>query len=177
MSLTCFEVAKATARNEPISQYLVNDEFFKSTIDINDICDVIKADIIYNRYKKQYKVQIFRDKIKREVEEALQHITEVYDNEDEELLHIVSILQYGHSYICKLVAENMDEIKRRLQTDKKLYDEKNIKYYERYYDYSFITNTLWNYRFTYACGGVSPKGDVHPPNNPKGDVHPPNNPL
>ncbi len=47
MSLTCFEVAKATARNEPISQYLVNDDFSLSTIDINDICDVIKADIIY----------------------------------------------------------------------------------------------------------------------------------
>jgi hypothetical protein len=176
MSLTCFEVAKATARNEPISQYLVNDEFSSSTIDINDICDVIKADIIYNRHKKKCKIlQIFRDKIRREVEESLQNQygnTPLYDTDydnEEEFMHIISILQYNHTFICKLVAENMDEIKRRLQTDKKLYDENNIKYYERYYDYSFITNTLWNYRFTYAryifeSGGDSPisKGDVHP---------------
>ena len=159
MSITCLSIFK-DKRNEDIPHYLTNDEFSTTTIDINDICDVIKSDITYNRYKKNCKIlQIFHSKMYKEIDDMLhsnqkqikqkQELDKIYD-EDSVFTYILSILQHNHIFLCKLVSENMDKIKERLENDKKLYDKNNIKFYEKYYDYSMITNILWNYRFTYA---------------------------
>ena len=145
--MTCFEVART--KKEKIPQILLNDEFSTSTLNINDICDVIKADIVLNKYnKKVYKNFPFNEKIYREIEKTLKtHKFNMQDNDEEEFVYLMTVIQYHHSFVCKLVAENMDEIKRILQQD---ISSENSHLYEKYYDYSYIVNLIWGYRYEHA---------------------------
>ena len=144
-SITCFDIA----RKAQISQYLVNEEFSTSTLNINDICDVIKADIILKKYKKNVQSEFaFHNKINREIEKMLEKNNYKYTGEeDEEVLYLLNILHYNHVFVCKLVGENMDEIKRILNSDS---SSENGRLYEKYYDYCYIINLMWGVRYEYA---------------------------
>ena len=90
-SITCFDIA----RKAQIPQYLVNEEFSTSTLNINDICDAIKADIILKKYKKDVKNEFaFHNKMNREIEKMLAKNNYKYTgDEDEEVVYLLNILK------------------------------------------------------------------------------------
>jgi hypothetical protein len=144
-SITCFDIA----RKAQIPQYLVNEEFSTSTLNINDICDAIKADIILKKYKKDVKNEFaFHNKMNREIEKNMEKNNYKYNgNEDEDVVYLLNILHYNHVFVCKLVGENMNEIKSILNSDS---DKENGRLYEKYYDYCYIINLIWGVRYEYA---------------------------
>jgi hypothetical protein len=143
--MTCFEVART--KKEQIPQFLVNDEFSTSTLNVNDICDTIKAEIILKKYSKKVYFP-FNEKIYRETEKTLKnHKFNSQEIEDDEFVYFMTVLQYHHSFVCKLVGENMDEIKSILKEN---ISAENSNLYEKYYDYSYIVNSIWRYRCDYA---------------------------
>lgn len=145
--MTCFEIASANANNREISQYLVNEEFSSSTLNINDICDAIKTHIIFKKYNRNVQNEFeFHKKITREIEEMLENNNYNYEEyeEDEEFVYLLTRLKYNHSFICKLVGENLDEINRILDSD-----IKNKSLFKKY-DYCYITNLIWVIKYETA---------------------------
>lgn len=132
---------------ERSSQYLVNEEFSSSTLNINDICDAIKTHIIFKKYNRNVQNEFeFHKKITREIEEMLENNNYNYEEyeEDEEFVYLLTRLKYNHSFICKLVGENLDEINRILDSD-----IKNKSLFKKY-DYCYITNLIWVIKYETA---------------------------
>ena len=161
--LTCFAIASANSKNIQISQYLVNEEFSTSKININDICDAIKTHIIYKKYNKNIQNEFdFHKKITREIEEILENNNNNYEEYadddadddkdkyyedkyyDEEFVYLLNRLKYNHTFICKLVGENLDEINQTLDRD-----IKNKTLFKKY-DYCYITNLIWVIKYETA---------------------------
>ena len=61
---------------------------------------------------------------------------------------LLTVLRYQHSYVCKLVIDNLQKIKKEIEKEKNLRDE--YISFDKYYDYSYVVNLMWNYRYIYA---------------------------
>jgi hypothetical protein len=107
-----------------------------------------------------------REKMEREIEKGMPDILHYLSDTDtdidvnKEFNSLLTVLRYQHSYVCKLVMNNLHKIKREIEKeierendiDSTSFDSTSFDstFYERYYEYSYIVNLMWSYRYTYA---------------------------
>lgn len=122
----------------------------QTSVDLQDVYQVIYKDMemrknnkIVNPFEKLYCISLrsFREKIKTEIEDAMPII---YDYKDEQKLaydfkSLIIDLQCQHSNVCRFVTNNLYKIQEEIGSNS-----------SEIYDYSYIVNLLWSYRYIYA---------------------------
>jgi hypothetical protein len=173
--LTCFSIAKGDTEKYIPNYFDIPTESVTS-VDLNDIYNVIKSDIKIRKYKKKLIMYTLREKMEREIEKGMPDILHYLSDTDtdidvnKEFNSLLTVLRYQHSYVCKLVMNNLHKIKREIEKeierendidstsfdstsfDSTSFDSTSFDstFYERYYEYSYIVNLMWSYRYTYA---------------------------
>lgn len=146
---TCLSIAKGENMNtcNIISNYF---DTIQTSLDLQDVYQVIYKDMtirknntIKNPFEKLYCVSLrsFREKLRTEIEMA---IPMIYDYKDEQKLGddfktLIIELQSQHSNVCRFVTTHLHKIHEEIGS-------KNSEIY----DYSYIVNLLWSYRYVYA---------------------------
>jgi hypothetical protein len=149
---TCFSIAKGET-DKYIPNYFDVPIESATSVDLDDICHVIKSDINTKKYKKRLNMYTLREKMEREIEKGMPSTLYEFDywtasdrniDVNKEFNSLLTVLHYQHSYVCKLVMNNLHKIKREIEKERELND------YKISYDYSYIVNLMWNHRYSYA---------------------------
>jgi hypothetical protein len=95
-----------------------------------------------------------REKMEREIEKGMPNILHYFAETEldvnKEFNSLLTTLRYQHSYVCKLVMNNLDKIKKEIEKERERENDVVPTSFEKYYDYSYIVNLLWSYRYVYA---------------------------
>jgi len=146
---TCLSIARGDIKKE--ITYLETPAQRVTSVDLNDVYHVLKSDITARKFNKRLNTYYLREKMEKEIEKGMPMR---YDDETTDLAvniefnSLLTVLRYQHSYVCKLVIENLQKIKTEIEKEKNLRDE--YISFDKYYDYSYVVNLMWNYRYTYA---------------------------
>lgn len=150
---TCFSIAKGEPE-KIIQNYFDRPIETVTSIDLNDVCQVIKSDITTRKYKKRLIMYTLREKMEREIEKGMPNILHYFAETEldvnKEFNSLLTTLRYQHSYVCKLVMNNLDKIKKEIEKERERENDVDPTSFEKYYDYSYIVNLLWSYRYVYA---------------------------
>ena len=165
---TCFSIARGD-KEKIIPNYFDIPTEAATSLDLQDVFQVLKKDMIirYNKTAYMYddiekteceSIRVFREKIKREIEKGLPSVlyysasskyTDI--DTDNEFNYLLSVLQIQHSYVCKLVMDNLYKIKKQVEKYDTATTNANANACNvSRYDYSYIVNLLWSYRYIYA---------------------------
>ena len=147
---TCLSIARGDLKEKEFS-YLDTPTQLVTSVDLNDICHVLKSDITTRKYNKRLNMYSLREKMEKEIEKGIptQYYDETIDLDvNKDFNSLLTVLRYQHSYVCKLVMENLQKIKTEIEKEMNLKDE--YISFDKFYDYSYIVNLIWNYRYIYA---------------------------
>jgi hypothetical protein len=100
---TCFSIAKGE-QEKYIQNYFDTPIETVTSIDLNDVCQVIKSDITRRKYKKRLIMYTLREKMEREIEEGMPNILHYFAETEldvnKEFNSLLTTLRYQHSYVC-----------------------------------------------------------------------------
>jgi hypothetical protein len=145
---TCLSIARGDLKKEKEFTYL---EHLATSVDLNDVCHVLKSDLAARKHNKRLNTYSLREKMEKEIEKGMpmrfdDETTDLDVNKD--FNSLLTSLRYQHSYVCKLVMNNLQKIRTEIEKEKNLRDE--YISFDKYYDYSYVVNLMWNYRYVYA---------------------------
>lgn len=145
---TFLSIARGELKKEKEFTYL---ETPATSVDLNDVCHVLKSDLAARKHNKRLNTHSLREKMEKEIEKGMpmrfdDETTDLDVNKD--FNYLLTSLRYQHSYMCKLVMDNLQKIKTEMEKEKNLRDE--YISFDKYYDYSYVVNLMWNYRYVYA---------------------------